>query len=179
MERFLVEEDDPCRPDVVALLEAHLAFARSVTPAENVYALDLDGLLEPAITFFSVRASDGELLGVGALKQLDEEHVELKSMHTAAAARRRGVARALVDHLVAVAAARGARRVSLETGTAPAFEPARALYASAGFAPCGPFGDYVATPDNTFMTRAVPRTNQRVARTSNSARRPGRSLKGE
>ena len=154
MERLVIEVDDPRRDDVRALLEAHLAFARSTTPAENVYALDLEGLLDPAITFFSVR-SDGELLGVGALKQLDPEHVELKSMHTAQAARRRGVGRALVEHLVATAAARGARRVSLETGTARAFEPARALYASAGFVPSGPFGDYVETPDNTFMTRAL------------------------
>lgn len=151
MERFVIEVDDPRRDVVVALLEAHLAFARSVTPAENVCALDLDGLLEPSITFFSARA-DGELLGVGALKQLEPGHVELKSMHTAGAARRRGVGRALVAHLVAVAAARGARRVSLETGTAAAFEPARALYLGAGFVPCGPFGDYSETPDNTFLT---------------------------
>jgi putative acetyltransferase len=154
MERLLIEVDDPRRGDVVALLEAHLAFARSTTPAEHVFALDLDGLLDPAITFFTARA-DGELLGVGALKELDPEHVEIKSMHTAAAARRRGVARALVDHLVAVAAARGAERVFLETGTHEAFMPARALYASAGFVPCGPFGDYVETPDNTFMTRRL------------------------
>jgi putative acetyltransferase len=154
MERLLIEVDDPRRGDVVALLEAHLAFARSTTPAEHVFALDLDGLLDPAITFFTARA-DGELLGVGALKELDPEHVEIKSMHTAAAARRRGVARALVDHLVAVAAARGAERVFLETGTHEAFMPARALYASAGFVPCGPFGDYVETPDNAFMTRRL------------------------
>ena len=162
MVRFVIDVDDPTRDDIVALLEAHLAFARSTTPAENVYALDLDGLLEPSITFFSVR-DDGELLGVGALKQLDPGHVELKSMHTAAAARRQGVARALVEHLVAVAAARGAGRVSLETGTADAFEPARALYTSAGFAACGPFGDYVETPDNTFMTLELVATEPRDA----------------
>jgi putative acetyltransferase len=152
---FVIEVDDPRRDDVRALLEAHLAFARSATPAENVYALDLDDLLEPSITFFSVRTRDGELLGVGALKQLDRTHVELKSMHTASAARRRGVGRALVDHLVTVAVARGVRRVSLETGTADAFEPARSLYAAAGFVPCGPFGDYLASLDNTFMTRVL------------------------
>lgn len=150
-ERLVIAVDDPRREDVVALLEAHLAFARSVTPPEHTFALDLDGLLEPAITFFSAR-TEGILLGVGALKQLEPGHVELKSMHTAGAARRRGVGRALVAHLVAVAAARGARRVSLETGTAAAFEPARALYLGAGFVPCGPFGDYSETPDNTFLT---------------------------
>lgn len=164
MAAFVIAVDDPRRADVVALLEAHLDFARSTTPAENVYALDLDGLLEPALTFFSVRDGAGELLGVGALKQLDPEHAELKSMHTAAAARRRGVARALVDHLVAVAASRSAERVFLETGTHEAFAPARALYASAGFVPCGPFGDYVETPDNTFMTLLIASPARRSTR---------------
>jgi putative acetyltransferase len=148
---FAIAEDDPRRDDVRALLEAHLRFAHAMTPLEHVYALDLDGLLDPAIAFYSVRWG-GELLGVGAIKELDPEHAELKSMHTAEAARRRGVARALVDHLVGVARDRGARRVSIETGTGEAFAPARSLYASAGFVPCGPFGDYAATEDNTFMT---------------------------
>ena len=153
---FTIEADDPRRDDVRALLEAHLRFAHEMTPAEDVHALDLDGLLDPAITFYSVRL-DGELLGVGAIKELDPEHAELKSMHTAAAARRRGVARALVDHLVAVARERGARRVSIETGTGEAFVPARALYASAGFVPCGPFADYTVTENNTFMTLELAR----------------------
>jgi putative acetyltransferase len=155
MERFVIEVDDPRRDDVRALLEAHLVFAKSVaiSPAD-VHALDLDGLLDPAITFFSVR-SDGEVLGVGALKLLDEEHAELKSMHTAEVARRRGVGRALVEHLLEVAAARGVRRVSLETGAMDAFAPARTLYASVGFVPCGPFGDYPSTRNNMFMTRVI------------------------
>jgi putative acetyltransferase len=155
MEEFVIAVDDPERDDVRALLEQHLAFARSVTPPEHVYALDLDGLLDPSVTFFSVRAG-GELLGVGALKQLDPDHAELKSMHTATAARRRGVGRAMVEHLPGVAAERGVRRVSLETGTMEAFAPARSLYADAGFAPCGPFGDYDESPTSAFMTRSVP-----------------------
>jgi putative acetyltransferase len=151
---FVIALDDPRRDDVRALLEQHLAFAHETTPVENIHALDLDGLLDPAITFFSLRV-DGELLGVGAIKQLDPEHAEVKSMHTAASARRRGVGRAIVDHLVAVAAGRGARRVSLETGTGDAFAPARSLYTGAGFEECGPFGDYRETPDNMFMTRRL------------------------
>lgn len=154
MDSFVIEVDDPRREDVVALLEAHLDFARSVTPPEDVHALDLDGLLDPTITFFSVRA-DGELLGVGALKQLDQKHLELKSMHTAKAARRRGVGRALVEYLLEVATARGARRVSLETGAMDAFVPARTLYASAGFEPCDPFGDYSPSRNSAFMTRTI------------------------
>jgi putative acetyltransferase len=154
MDGFVIEVDDPRRDDVLSLLERHLGFARLVTPPGHVHALDLDGLLEPAVTFFSLREG-GDLLGVGALKQLDRDHAELKSMHTAAEARRRGVGRAIVDHLLAVAAARGVSRVSLETGAGDAFEPARSLYASAGFVPCGPFGDYRATAYNTFMMRRV------------------------
>ena len=152
---FVIAVDDPLRDDVRALLEQHLAFARSVTPPEHVHALDLDGLLDPSITLFSVRAG-GELLGVGALKQLDPDHAEVKSMHTAKAARGRGVGRVMVDHLLAVAAERGVSRVSLETGTMDAFAPARSLYAEAGFAPCGPFGDYEESSTSAFMTRTIP-----------------------
>jgi len=147
----VIEVDDPRRDDVRALLEQHLAFAREVTPPEDVHALDLDGLLDPSVTLYSVRV-DGELLGVGALKELEPGHAELKSMHTARAARRRGVGRAIVDHLLAVAASRGVRRVSLETGAMDAFAPARALYASVGFVPCGPFGDYEESPNSAYMT---------------------------
>jgi putative acetyltransferase len=139
---------------VLALLEQHLAFAREHTPPEDVHALPLDGLLDPAVSFFSLRV-DGELLGIGALKRLDDGHAELKSMHTARAARRRGVGRAIVDQLLAEAAARGFRRVSLETGAMEAFAPARALYAGAGFVPCGPFGDYEPSPNSRYMTLAL------------------------
>ena len=120
---------------------------------DGVHVLDPEDL-GPDVTFFGLRV-DGELLGIGALKQLDADHAELKSMHTEAAARGRGVGRALVDHLVAVAAARGVRRVSLECGAGEAFVPARSLYAASGFVPCGPFGEYRATPDNVFMTRLL------------------------
>jgi putative acetyltransferase len=143
--------DDPRAADVRDLLERHLELMHSVTPPEDVHALDLDGLLDPAITFVSFR-DGGELLGIGALKQLDERHGELKSMHTAAAARGRGVARAILDHLLALARARGYRRVSLETGSMVEFVPARTLYATAGFTLCGPFADYHPSPHSTFMT---------------------------
>jgi putative acetyltransferase len=151
---FVIEVDDPRRDDVRSLLEQHLAFARKVTPPEDVHALDLDGLLDPTITFFSLRV-DGELLGVGAIKQLDAHHAELKSMHTATSARRRGVGRAILDQLLAVAAGRGVRRISLETGAGESFAPARALYAGAGFVPCGAFGDYRASQNSAFMTRLL------------------------
>jgi putative acetyltransferase len=146
-----ISVDDPRRPDVRALLERHLTFALSITPPEHSFALDVDGLLEPAITFYGYRA-DGELLGVGALKRICAEQAEIKSMHTAVAARGRGVGRAMLNHLLGVARDHGYRRVYLETGTMIEFEPARALYASAGFVACGPFADYQASEDNCFMT---------------------------
>jgi putative acetyltransferase len=149
-----ISVDDPRAGDVRELLERHLAFAHANTPPEDIHALGIDGLLEPAVTFFSFRR-DGELLGVGALKQLDRHHAELKSMHTAQAARGRGIGRAMLGHLIGVARDRGCRRVSLETGSMDAFVPARSLYASAGFRPCGPFGDYPPGRNNTFMTLSL------------------------
>ncbi|MDH3681585.1 MAG: GNAT family N-acetyltransferase [Acidimicrobiia bacterium] len=89
---------------------------------------------------------------VGALRQLDAVDAEVTSMHTARLARGRGVGRAIVDHLLAEAASRGCRRVSLETGTMAALEPARELYRSIGFTPCGPFGDYTAHDGSVCMT---------------------------
>ena len=150
----MISIDDPRADDVRALLERHLAFARATTRPEDVYALDVDGLADPAVTFFSYRA-DGRVVGVAALKRIDDEHAELKSMHTAEEARGQGVARALVEHIVGLARERGYRRLSLETGSGPAFEPARALYASAGFAPCEAFGDYTPSPNSAYMALAL------------------------
>ena len=143
--------DDPRADDVRALLDRHLEFAHSTTPPEDVFALDVDGLADAAVTFFSYRA-DGQVLGVAALKRIDDQHGEIKSMHTAKEARGRGIARALVDHVVGVARERGYRRLSLETGAGPAFEPARRLYASAGFTPCEAFGDYTPSPRSAYLT---------------------------
>ena len=133
------------------MLERHLAFANEHSPPEDVHALDLTGLPDGDVAFFSFRR-DRELLGIGVLKVLDEWHAELKSMHTTETERGRGIGRAMVEHLLAVARGRGIRRVSLETGTMAAFAPARSLYAEAGFEPCEPFGAYVESPNSTCMT---------------------------
>lgn len=146
-----ISTDNPRAEDVRRLLERHLAFTNSHSAPEDCHALDVDGLLEPVVTFFSFR-DNGVLLGVGALKRLDVHHAELKSMHTAEPARRGGIGRAMVGHLIGVARDRGFRQLSLETGSTPAFAPSRSLYASAGFRPCGAFGDYSPSQNSTFMT---------------------------
>src|SRR3954469_14131811 len=110
-----ISTDDPRADDVRALLARHLAHAYAHTRPEEVFALDVDALVDPAVTFFSYRL-DGRLLGVAALKRLDDAHAEIKSMHTAEEARRRGVAAALVSHLIERARSLGYRRLSLETG---------------------------------------------------------------
>jgi putative acetyltransferase len=151
MDSWRVAEDDPRSPDVIGLLERHLEFARRVTPPEDVHALDLDGLLDPAVTFFSLRDKD-TLLGIGAIKALDDAHMELKSIHTAEEARGNGVGRTVVEHLLGVARERGATRVSLETGSMEEFAPSRALYGRLGFEECGPFAEYSPSRSSTFMT---------------------------
>lgn len=151
MTTFTLAEDDPESADVTALLAMHLAFTRRHSPPEDVHALDHASLAAADISFFSVR-EQGRLLGVGALKRLDDGHAELKSIHTAEAARGRGVGRAVLEHLLGTARARGYRRVSLETGSMAAMAPARALYASAGFRVCPPFGGYGPSPYSVCMT---------------------------
>jgi putative acetyltransferase len=147
-----IAADDPWAADVRALIERHLAAMLAASPPEHAFALATDGLTDPAVTFYSFRVPDGELLGIGALKELDPAHGEIKSMHTAAAARGRGVGRVMLNHLLSAARSRGYARVSLETGTMAEFAPARALYASAGFTACAPFAGYQASPDNCYFT---------------------------
>jgi len=148
---FRIRLDDLQSAPVHALLREHLAGVALHSPPESIHALDLDGLRAPGMSFWTLW--DGEdLLACGALKELDAAHGEIKSMRTAAAHLRKGAARAMLEHVVAEARRRGYRHLSLETGTAPAFEPAHRLYASAGFVPCGPFTDYVDDPYSCFMT---------------------------
>ncbi len=146
-----IRVDDLTSPAVHALLEEHLAEMRRVTPPESVHALDLEALRRPEVTFWSAWEGE-ELMGCAALKELDPTHGEVKSMRTAPLYRGRGVARALLEHLLAEARRRGYRRLSLETGSFPFFDPARRLYASFGFAPCAPFADYREDPNSFYMT---------------------------
>ncbi len=146
-----IELDDPTRPDVQALLEEHLRQMHELSPRESVHALDAQRLKSPEVSFWTVR--DGPtLLGCGALKELDREHGEVKSMRTPQRLRRRGAGRAVLAHIVAEARARGYRRLSLETGSMSAFVPAQRLYESFGFTYCEPFADYKPDPHSVFMT---------------------------
>ena len=146
-----IRQDDLRGEAIIALLQAHRASMFAHSPAESVHALDLDGLRKPEITFWS--AWDGDaLLGCGALKELDAIQAEVKSMRTVEPHLRKGVAARMLAHIVQVAQDRGFERLYLETGTAPAFAPARALYARHGFVYCGPFADYVEDPFSVFMS---------------------------
>jgi putative acetyltransferase len=139
---------------VAALLAGHFAAMRSTGPEESCHVMPLDAMREADLDFFA--AWDGETLaGVGAVKRLGGGHGEIKSMHTAAAYRRRGVGQATLDHLVAHAVALGLTRLSLETGAGDFFVPARAMYARNGFSECEPFGDYRPDPNSVFMTRTL------------------------
>ena len=146
--------DDLSGTEIAAFLAEHVRQMRELTPLENAYALDLDALRRPDITFWT--AVDGTtLVGCAALKRLDPTHAELKSMRTATARKRSGVASRILELVLTEARERGYRRISLETGTAEFFLPARKLYEKYGFAYCDPFGDYQPSPHNTFMTRVV------------------------
>ncbi len=141
-------------PRVAALLATHLQAARATTPLCRAFALDIDGLRAPDIAFYAAWWGE-DLLAVGALRDLGDGHGEIKSMHTAAAARGQGIGRAMLAALVDTARRRGMGRVSLETGTMDYFAPARALYLAYGFEPCAAFGDYTDDPSNTFMTLSL------------------------
>ena len=143
--------DDLCSPEVAALLQAHLELAQSASPRESMHALDVEALRSSEITFWTVW-NGASLLGCGALRELDPSHGEIKSMHTAARYRGRGIAKALLAHIVDEARSRSYERLSLETGSMDAFAPARALYARSGFVVCPPFGDYRLDPNSVFMT---------------------------
>jgi putative acetyltransferase len=138
-------------PRVVELLRTHLASARAETAPGSAHALDLNGLRSTDISFWAIW-EDAALLAVGALRRLSPDHGEVKSMHTAQSARRKGAGSAMLRHIIASARKDGMTRLSLETGSWEYFRPARALYAGHGFVECPPFGAYVPDPNSIFMT---------------------------
>ncbi|MDQ0658445.1 GNAT family N-acetyltransferase [Paenibacillus sp. W2I17] len=149
-----IKVDDLSGVQVKALIAEHLQGMAADSPPESIHALNLDGLKEPEITFWCAWEGD-DLLGCGAIKELDPEHAELKSMRTASAHLRKGVARKILAHIMEVATDRGYKRISLETGSMDSFIPARKLYEDFGFEYCEPFADYVLDPNSTFMTKTI------------------------
>src|SRR5690242_6166359 len=145
-----IRPGDFADPRVLELLREHLAGMHASSPPGTVYALDLSGLQHPAVSFFTVWDGD-DLLACGALKELSTTAGELKSMRTTSRHLRRGAGAFMLEHLLAVARARGYTRVSLETGSGAAFEPALALYRKYGFVPGPVFGDYAASEFNQFL----------------------------
>ena len=146
--------DDLSGPEIAQLLREHLQDMALHSPPESIHALDLEALRKPEITFWTVWQGP-ELLGCGAIKQLDPLHGEIKSMRTAARHKGKGVAASLLGHILEQARRRGYRRLSLETGSMQAFAPAHRLYARFGFEKCEPFADYIEDPNSVFMTREI------------------------
>lgn len=157
MAAFDIREDDPHTPAALRLLEAHLAHSWEQTPETSNHTFDADALSADGVTFWTVRDAQGEVVGCGALKRMDGDEAELKSMFTAESHRGRGVARAMLDHALDAARRSGVRRVLLETGTMAGYAAARALYRKSGFVERGPFGDYREDPNSVFMVLELGR----------------------
>ncbi|TDE34714.1 GNAT family N-acetyltransferase [Actinomadura sp. 6K520] len=146
--------DDLSGSQIAGFLHEHVQEMRSITPLESKHALDLDALRAPEVTFWSVMDGDS-IVGCGAVKRLDAVHAELKSMRTAPQRKRSGIASLLLEHVLTEAKRMGFARLSLETGSAEFFLPARRLYERFGFTYCEPFADYKPDPNSVFMTRPL------------------------
>lgn len=149
-----IREDDLTGQKIASLLREHLENMHEITPPESVHALDLEALRSPSITFWSAWEGD-ELLGCGALKELDPKTGEVKSMRTATDHRLKGVASKILEHILQEAKQRGYDCLNLETGSFAEFAPARALYLRYGFEYRGPFAEYIDDPNSVFMTKKL------------------------
>ena len=152
MDTLTIRRCGPNEPAIRAVIDVHFALMRAQSPEESCHVLPADGLID---AFMVAAEENGVVLGIGALAEIGEGQGEIKSMHTAREARGRGVARAILDAILAAARERQMTRISLETGSAAEFAAAQALYASAGFTPCPPFGTYTEDPLSLFMTRKI------------------------
>lgn len=151
MQPFSIKLDDLSGNEIIFLLQEHLQDMHATSPPESVHALDLEGLKDPSVKFWTIW--DGEnLAGCAALKQLNEQQAEIKSMRTAKHYKHRGVASRLLQHIITQAKLKEFNQLSLETGSMDYFLPAHALYLKHGFTFCGPFSDYQADPNSKFMS---------------------------
>jgi putative acetyltransferase len=149
-----IAEEHPLSPDLSLLFERHTADMHADTPPESIHMMDKGALAAPGIRFFVLRV-EGNPMAMGAFKRIDRTHAEIKSMHVLAEARGKGLSKAMLDHLVAMARADGLTKLSLETGIQPTFIAARGLYERAGFVECPPFEGYQDDPNSVFMTKAL------------------------
>lgn len=149
-----IKVDNLSGSEIVEFLEEHIREMKSVTPPESKHALDLEGLRKPEIKFWTVW-DNGCIIGCGAIKELDANHAEIKSMRTTASCRGKGIASMLLAYILNAARLQGYQHISLETGSMPFFEPARNLYAKHGFENCAPFSMYREDPNSVFMTRKL------------------------
>lgn len=147
---FEIRQDDLSGAATRKLLELHLGGMRADSPPGHVFALDLTELTASNVTVWSAWRG-GELAGIAALKLLPDRSGELKSMRTAPSFLRQGVGAALLRHIIDAARARDLKKLSLETGSGPAFEPALKLYRKHGFRDGGAFADYVSSDFNQFL----------------------------
>lgn len=153
-ERVRMQLDPLTSPAMLALIEAHLSLMHSQSSPGAVHAMAIERLRAPGVRVWSAWLDDA-LVGCGALQRIGPREGEIKSMHVVAASRGTGVASAILRHIEAQARADGMVRLSLETGSQPAFEPARRLYAAHGYVACGCFADYRDDPRSAFMTKAL------------------------
>lgn len=149
-----IREDDLTGPEIIALVQDHLDHMYAITPPESIHSLGIEALKVPEITVWSVWTGD-ELMGCGALKALDAQRGEIKSMRTALVHRRKGVAALMLQHILQEAQRRRYTWIGLETGAREDFDPARALYAKYGFRERGPFGSYGPDPNSFFMEQRL------------------------
>lgn len=149
-----IAEESPLGRDLGLLMQRHTAAMHADTPPESIHMMDAAALASPGIRFFVMREG-GQPIAMGAFKRLTGAHAEIKSMHVLHEVRGRGLARAMLDHLIAEARADGIARLSLETGAQASFATARRLYEVAGFAYCAPFEGYAPDPMSAFMTREI------------------------
>jgi len=160
MKDLSIQIDDLSGKDIANLLQEHLDDMRAVSPPESKHALDLEGLKQADITFWSLYEND-KLVGCGALKELNKEHGEIKSMRVRSTHQGKGFASYLLEHIIKIATDRNYKRLSLETGSMDFFKPARRLYLKYGFIECEPFGEYVEDFNSVFMSKNhIPSMNQ-------------------
>ena len=145
-----IKLDDLTGCEIIQLLEEHLEDMRATSPPESKHALDLQGLRDPSVKFWTIWSGDS-LAGCGAVKRLTDVHAEIKSMRTATGSQGQGVASTLLQYIISDSIAAGYKRLSLETGSMDFFSPARKLYRKYGFVDCAPFADYVDDPNSVFM----------------------------